>query len=203
MSNHHPHGNQSACRRSMSLKGYDYTQAGAYFVTMVTQNRRCLFGEVKDEVMHPNDAGQMAIKWWQELSNKFNALELDEYVVMPNHFHAIVWITELDAHPGSGGTDVHAGAPEPDAHPGASLPKKGLSEIVQWFKTMTTNDYIRHVKQDEWVHLPGKLWQGGFYDHIIRNDIDLNHVRRYILENPLKWDLDQENPFQSASDPHK
>ncbi len=131
----------------------------------------------------------MIEKWWAELPNKFPTIQTDEYVVMPNHFHGIVFITTTD--------DVGAnlrvrpnlrGRPNQGAHKGAPLPK-----IVQWFKTMTTNEYIRGVKQHGWSPFPGKLWQRNYYEHIVQNENELDRIRRYIAENPLKWAIDREN----------
>jgi REP element-mobilizing transposase RayT len=81
-------------RRSIRLNGYDYSQCGAYFITMCTQNRECLFGKIIDDKMHLSNAGKMMQKWWLELSNKFPHIELDEYIFMPNHFHSIVLISK-------------------------------------------------------------------------------------------------------------
>jgi hypothetical protein len=138
-------------RHSIRLRGYDYSQAGAYFVTVCTQNRQCLFGEIADGEMRLNDAGQMIERWWYELMNKFPESETDEHIVMPNHFHGIVITVGADLRvcPESGRT--HRSAPTTGIHPsaptGADLPR-----IIQWFKTMTTNEYVRGVKQHEWQH---------------------------------------------------
>ncbi|MSQ17392.1 MAG: hypothetical protein EXR54_07490 [Dehalococcoidia bacterium] len=115
----------------------------------------------------------------------------DEYCVMPNHFHGIVTIVEPDqsSHVGAD-LRVCPGLPPPqDAHAGASLP-----QIMQWFKTMSANDYIRGVGQQGWAPFPGKLWQRNYYEHVIRDDAELSRVREYIASNPAKWYLDAENP---------
>ena len=173
-------------RRSIRLKEYDYSQAGAYFVTMCTKGRECLFGEIGDGAMRLNDAGQMVDKWWVELTNKFPCVGKDEYVVMPNHLHGIVMIV---------GADLRVRSTK-GAHTGAPLPK-----IVQWFKTMVTNGYIRGVKQYDWAPFPGKLWQRGYHEHIIRDEKSLNNIRRYIQTNPLMWAHDAENPNRIALTP--
>jgi REP element-mobilizing transposase RayT len=209
-------------RRSLRLKGYDYSWPGAYFITIVTQDRACLFGEVVDGEMRLNEAGRRVEKWWAELHHKFPNVQTDEFVIMPNHFHGIVMIMSnpvgadlcvcpdetdagMGAHVGADlrvcpdNTDAHMGAHTgaplrvcPDdtgAHAGAPLP-----EIVQWFKTMTTNEYIRGVKQSGWPPFRGRLWQRNYYEHIIRNDDELRRIREYITDNPLRWALDRENP---------
>jgi len=174
-------------RRSIRLKGYDYSQAGAYFVTVCTQGRVCLFGGVVEGEMRVNVAGRMVEKWWAELSNKFPNVETDEYNVMPNHFHGIVVIVGADLRVCPEPTGAHDEIT--GAHTGAPLP-----EIVQWFKTMTTNEYIRGVKTSRWPLCPGRLWQRNYYEHIIRNEESLNRIREYIANNPLQWEVDRENP---------
>jgi putative transposase len=175
-------------RRSIRLKGYDYAQAGAYFVTVVTQNRECLFGGVSQGEFVPNQAGIMIKNWWLELTHKFPKIEIDYYCVMPNHFHGIIVIV---------GADLRVCPPIQGAHAGAPLQKEDvpLSEIIQWFKTMTTNEFIRGVKQSAWIPFKGKLWQRNYYEHIIRGEGDLNAIREYILGNPVNWLQDEENPL--------
>ncbi len=141
-------------RHSIRLQGYDYTQSGAYFVTMCAQNRECLFGEIVDGEMRLNDAGQMVARWWDEVPCKFSSVEMDNFVIMPNHFHGIAVITGIEQ-------GAHTGAPlhDRDAYVGADLRvRPGLGQIMQWFKTMTTNEYIRSVEQNDWRPFAGKLW---------------------------------------------
>jgi len=157
-------------RRSIHLKGYDYKQAGAYFVTICAQNRVSLFGAVADGEVQLNDAGRMIEHWWFELNRKFFTVETDEFVVMPNHFHGIVVIAGVTV-----GADLRVGPNSEGAHVGAPLPT-----IVQWFKTMTTNDYMRGVKTQGWPPFHGKLWQRNYYEHVIREDESLNRIRQYI-----------------------
>ena len=161
------------------MQDYDYSQVGAYFVTVCVQHRECLFGEIVDDEMRLNDAGQMVERWWDELGNKFPSAEPDEYVVMPNHFHGIIVIV---------GADLHV---RPDS---ADICVRPIPEIVQWFKTMTTNKYIRGVKQHGWIPFPVQLWQRNYYERIIRNEEELCRIRQYIADNPAQWVHDRENP---------
>jgi len=183
-------------RRSIRLKGYDYSQVGAYFITIVTQDRACLFGEIMDGKIHLNDAGRMVEKGWLELNRKFPTIETDEYIVMPNHFHGIVVIVGADLcvcpDVMETTTKLGAHATKSGAHIGAPLPS-----IIQWFKTMTTNEYIRGVKTSGWLPFRGRLWQRNYYEHIIRDDESLNSIREYIANNPLQWELDRENPVRA------
>jgi len=211
-------------RRSIRLKEYDYSQVGAYFITIVTQDQACLFGEIMDGKMHLNDAGRMVEKGWLELNRKFPTIETDEYIVMPNHFHGIVVIVGADLRvcpdttvgadlcvcPDVMETDPRVYPCELGAHAGAPLQQSGthvtklgahigapLPSIIQWFKTMTTNEYIRGVKTSGWLPFRGRLWQRNYYEHIIRDDESLNSIREYITNNPLQWEMDRENPVRA------
>lgn len=196
-------------RRSLRLRDYDYAQAGAYFVTVCTQNRACLFGEVADGQMTMNDAGRMVERWFEQLPDKFPDIECDAFVCMPNHVHLVIAI-----HPhadNSVGADPCVGPADPrvcpeggdgsnkGAHAGAPLRNAvsrdvGLSAVVQWFKTMTTNEYMRGVKSRGWPAFTDRLWQRNYYEHIVRSEESLTRIREYIRDNPAKWSLDRENP---------
>lgn len=174
-------------RKQLRLKGYDYSQNGYYFVTICTESKGNVLGEIKDNQMALNDAGDMVSKWWVELKHKFPTTVLWEYVVMPNHIHGIIEIKNIV---GAGlcacppiessnnfSTGGHAGPPLPD--------------IVRWFKTMTTNAYYQKVKEGMFVRIKGKLWQRNYYEHIIRSDEELQEIRRYISNNPKNWKKDK------------
>jgi REP element-mobilizing transposase RayT len=167
------------------LERYDYSQPGAYFVTICAHKRECLFGKIEDGAMHYYDAGKMVGEWWAELNQKFELIETDSYIVMPNHFHGIIKIV---------GADLRV-CPSKGAHAGAPLPT-----IVQWFKTMTTNDYINGVKKFGWRPFDGRLWPRYYYEHVIRDDESLNRIRDYIETNPKRWELDAENPGSHGED---
>ncbi len=166
-------------RQSMRLKDYDYASDGAYFITICAQNKKYMFGDVIDGKMVLNSAGEMIKKWIFELKNKFENIELDECIIMPNHIHLIIFIMNT----------VVAGE-----HTGSPIRYNNIPQIVQWFKTMTTNEYIRNVKQNNWKPFDRKLWQRNYYDRVIRNEKELDKIRKYIFENPLKWELDKNNP---------
>ena len=166
-------------RRSIRLPAFDYSRPGAYFVTLCTQQKRHLFGEIVESEMRLNEPGQMIQRWWTALPRKFPTVEIDSCVVMPNHIHAVLRIVGMGLRPPSG-EDISTRVPLPRA--------------VQWFKTMTTNDYLRHATESGWPPLAGKVWQRDYYEHIIRNADELNKIRESIITNPLRWEHDRDNP---------
>jgi putative transposase len=212
---HNPHKHH---RRSIRLQGYDYSRAGLYFITICCQHRAHLFGAITDGQMMLNEAGQMVEQWYYELENKFPNIKCHEMIVMPNHFHCIVEITvgsdlrvcpyntddrsdnDIDDGNGdSGGFDrdmlgEHVDSPQPVGLPqrvGSPQPVGSpIPQVVQWFKTMTTNEYIRGVKTLEWQPFDGKLWQRNYYEHIIRNQQSYQRISEYIKNNPIKWKND-------------
>jgi putative transposase len=173
-------------RHTIRLKGHDYSQHGYYFVTICTQGKWCLFGKIEEKQMVFNDSGKMISRWWNELKNKFTNVEIDDYVIMPNHCHGIINIVD------SAGAD-RCTCPDNNMgeHTGSPLQERPISEVIKWFKTMTTNEYIRNVKQNYWQPFDGKLWQRNYYEQIIRDEASLQRVREYINMNPLQWQQDK------------
>lgn len=163
-------------RKSIRLKNYDYSSNGYYFVTICTQNREKLFGEIVGATLcgRPNNPDKLIVKWLLELENKFKGVKIDEYIVMPNHIHFI--IKRTGDHTGS--TGDHTGSPL-------------LRDIIGWFKTMTANEYIAGVKNGSFMPFKGRLWQRNYYEHIIRNYDDYINIAEYIQNNPLKWEEDK------------
>jgi len=159
-------------------------------VTICTQKKECLFGDVLDGEMRLNNAGTMIKKWWSETAVKFSNIELDAFVIMPNHFHAVVVIVGATLC----GRPVLQGQSPESGQPHRVAPTLGNIVDWDWFKTMTTNEYIRNVRQHNWPRFDAKLWQRNYYEHIIRNDVELNRIREYIANNPAKWAEDEENP---------
>lgn len=174
-------------RRSIRLKDYDYTQAGAYAVTICVHNRECRFGYIKNSTMHMNDAGLMVEKWWLRIAENYENIVLDEYRVMPNHFHGIIFIMDV------GADQCVRPAYEREVMTVSLQGGKhvGLPLLIQWFKTMTTNEYIRGVNESRWPAFIKRFWQRNYYEHIIGDEKDLNRIREYIINNPLKWELDR------------
>jgi putative transposase len=150
-------------------------------VTICTQERACLFGVIQDDKVCLNDAGRTIEKWWFELNRKFPMVETDEFVIMPNHFHGVVIITDVPV-----GADLRVGPIPEGGHPTQQGAHAGapLQAVIQWFKTMTTNEYIRGVKTASWPAFNRRLWQRNYYEHVIRDDQSLNRIRQYIVDNP-------------------
>ena len=163
-------------RRSIRLKGYDYSQAGAYFVTIVAWQRECLFGEVVDGEMQLNDFGKIIDETWQWLENQYPYVELGARVVMPNHSHGILMIDVF-------GRGVSRTAPtEP-------IKRKPLGRLIGAFKTVSTKQ-INLLRDTE-----GQVvWQRNYYERIIRDEREMDRIHRYIESNPSQWADDDENP---------
>ncbi|MBI5414647.1 transposase [Candidatus Peregrinibacteria bacterium] len=269
-------------RRSIRLQGYDYSQNGAYFITICVQNRECVFGEIKNGEMFLNDAGKMVQLIWEEIPEFYRGIEIDAFQIMPNHIHGIIVIQHECSTVGAGPracpeiedarpkiidtcpediriyhgnihacrdvvrvyreiSDVHInefgifhdiigkpqniigqsqninGQPQnaigqsqnitgqPQNAIGQSQNITGqrqgvapteskilsLPDIVHRFKTMTTKKYTDGVKNNNWQPFSGKLWQRNYHEHIIRDEISLEKIREYIINNPYNWDEDE------------
>ena len=185
-------------RRSIRLPDYDYSQAGAYYITIVTWHRECLFGEVVKGEMRLTKAGEI-VQWeWIELPKRFRYLALGAYVVMPNHFHGILFFHENVRATRQGLTGTHSG--EISLPPvttkgieGSPLPRgpqpASLGAIMAQFKSRVTKQLWKIPL------LRGTpIWQRNYYEHVIRNEGDLQNKTDYIEANPLLWDQDHENP---------
>ncbi|MXY43808.1 MAG: transposase [Dehalococcoidia bacterium] len=170
----------------MRLKAYDYSKAGAYFVTVVAQDRLCLFGDVIEDEMHVNRAGAMVSEVWRQLPSRFPTIELDAFVVMPNHVHGIV-VLNLPV-----GVPLVGTLGDEDRATTRVAPT--LGDVVGAYKSITTVRYTRGVKVGLWNAYQGRLWQRNYYEHVIRNESELNRAREYIVGNPALWVRDRENP---------
>jgi putative transposase len=179
-------------RRSIRLSGWDYASAGAYFVTICTHERLCLFGEVVDGQMRLNPWGEIVQEEWFRSADirREIVLHRDEFVVMPNHVHGIIWITD------------HGGRGDPSGRPYAGRPHTGryddrprgpasgsIGAIIAQYKSIVTKriNALRNA--------PGvPVWQRNYYEHIIRDERELGRIREYILNNPARWEIDENNP---------
>ena len=174
-------------RRSIRLKDYDYTQAGAYFVTLVTYARECMFGEIgADGVLMLNPLGEIAREEWGKSTGIRREIALDEFIIMPNHVHGIVLMLGHDT------VGAHGRAPLPNPF---HRPPKSLGAFVAGFKSATTK------RLNQTRATPGApVWQRNYYDHIVRDEGDLARLRTYIQDNSAQWALDQ---FHPAAPPNR
>ncbi|MDZ4185662.1 MAG: transposase, partial [Desulfuromonadales bacterium] len=166
-------------RRSIRLQNYDYATAGAYFVTICAQGKECLFGTVVDGVMMENDAGRLVKSVWSGLPERFPGMELDAFVMMPNHFHFILFLV--------GAPLVGARSEEDQSRAPTSGAPTTVGEVVGAFKSLTTHEYTIGVAKSRWPAFPGRLWQRNYFERVIRNDAELEKFRDYILTNPARW----------------
>jgi putative transposase len=237
-------------RRSIRLKGYDYSKQGLYFITICCQNRASMFGQIiqsnfdmspvgahpcgrpsadyknldhienkspnesrpsadyqnldlpenscssatqlenHSQEMQLNDAGQMIENEWLKLPDRFENILLHEYVIMPNHFHCILEITNDHIH-GVGRPQGHAPTGVSTEDSTVISQCKTIGDMMDAFKSITTVEYIRGVKTKNWSRFNGKLWQRDYYEHIIRNERSYLTISNYIINNPQKWKADK------------
>ncbi|QIR37828.1 transposase [Tolypothrix sp. PCC 7910] len=181
-----PYDPQKHHRRSIRLKGYNYTQPGAYFITICTKARQCLFGNVVNGEMQLNSLGYIAFNYWQTIPKHFPHIELDAFVVMPNHLHGILIITEntvgarhclalnqhLDHNQKNFGQPV----------------RSSISTVIGSYKSVVSKS-INII----WQTQGQSIWQRNFYEHIGREEKSVDNIREYIANNPQRWDDDPEN----------
>ena|SRR5436190_9218676 len=188
-------------RRSIRLRGYDYSQEGIYFVTVCTHGKRSIFGEIREDEMALSTAGQAVSRIWEGLPAQFPNCSLDAFVVMPNHVHGIIVIsnevTKDEGAASSAPTDCYTEQGAASSAPTITHPEQGaassaptaLGAIVRAFKSISAIQ-VNRLLDSSGQH----LWQRNYYDHIIRSEDELNGIREYIYNNPIKWAIDRENP---------
>ena len=194
-------------RRSIRLPKYDYTLPGAYFITICTQDRSCLFGSIADGEMHPSPGGDMVRAIWEEVPSHYPGIRTDAFVVMPNHIHGVIVITPVGAGPcarprtpwSPNRERPHETGQSPTGQPQGGAPTMSLPDVVHRFKTLTTKRYADGVKQHGWPPFPGRLWQRNYYEHIVRDERELALICDYIEANPTRWAEDPENPSAEPS----
>lgn len=169
-------------RKQIRLRDYDYSEAGGYFITICTLNREDLFGKILNQTIQLNEFGKVAKQWWLELENRFRDITSDYHVIMPNHIHGIIMMSE---------GENAAGAIHELPLPRGRIERRRMliPKVIGYYK-MNSAKHINLLRKST----GGSLWQRNYYEHIIRNDKELSRVREYIQNNPLKWDLDRDNP---------
>ena len=173
---------------STRLKRWDYNSCGGYFVTICAKDHAYMFGNIENGQMVLNELGKEAKKLWDQIPKHFLHVHMDECVFMPNHMHGIIMIESVrrDAIYGVSIQESNpksSGIVSTDKNP---MLNDSLSTMIRWYKGRTTYEINKLIHKKF-------QWQARFYDHVIRNDVDLDRVREYIGNNPLNWELDEEN----------
>ena len=166
-------------RASIRLRGYDYRGIGVYFVTTCTHQGRCIFGRVQGDAMRLNPYGAIAHNSWLQTDATRERVELDEFVVMPNHFHGLLWFTEPPA------PLEDEGAPK-----GLWRSPDSLGSLVGGWKSSVTSQIWESRRKVNWSE--SQVWLRGYYEHIVRDERELNLIREYIRQNPANWNRDVE-----------
>jgi len=192
-------------RRSIRLKGYNYSKNGLYYITISTYKDQYLFGFIDNEIMMLNSAGKLVERILFEIDNEFINARVLDYVIMPNHVHFVVEIYK-DKDEDKDGVDMEStrtnavGADSISAHDKDSIsaqdkdpPKASLGQIIQMFKRYSTIEYIKNVKNEISPPFYKKVWHRNYYEHIIRNKKDYKRISDYIRDNPKNWKKDRNN----------
>ena len=183
-------------RKSIRLRGYDYSLAGAYFVTICSHGKRCLLSSLSGNSVELSPAGKIVQAVWNSLPERFPRLVLDEFVIMPNHLHAVLGFVGAGlALPAlSVGTDANDRASTVPKPAVARAKTHSLADVIGAFKSISTIQ-VNRLLQRKGV----PLWHRNYYEHIVRKGEDLRKIQQYILENPLNWALDTENPHCNSA----
>jgi putative transposase len=201
-------------RRSIRLKGYDYSRAGLYFITICCDGRKCCFGEVKNNTMILNEFGNIAYNEWVKLAERFAKFELDVFQIMPNHMHGIILLNEFgvgstlavdrNTNTQNDGNEIFEnknggtqngqpingqpqGLPQHDGN--GTVTNTTIGDMVGAYKSLVANGCLEIYKSKN--EMMGKLWQRNYYEHIIRNEQAYQNISNYIINNPVKWDEDK------------
>ena len=160
-------------RRRLRLANFDYAELRSYFVTMVVQNRQCVFGEVSQHDVRLSPAGAMVARQWRQLGVRFEGIDVETFVVMPNHVHGLVSTCAM---------------PNPPT----------LGRVVGAFKSITARECKAGADSGCWQAMPRGLWRRGYHDHVVRDEADEARIVEYIHANPINWTMDPNNPANSA-----
>lgn len=156
-------------RKLIRIPGFDYSQACTYFVTICSDQKKCIFGHIVGTNMHLNQMGILVASCWKDLSKMYQSVLLDGWVLMPNHLHAIIWLNTNNSE------------------------KQRLERLIAAFKARSTSKARRVCDNNI------NLWQRSFFEHVIRDEDDLMRIRQYIVDNPAQWAVDRENPEANRS----
>ena len=164
-------------RRSIRLKEYDYSQCGGYFINICTKNRECYFEKysVLKNIIKTE---------WENIPNRYPHIELDEYVIMPDHFHGIIFVV------GAGLAPAQNNVLHDRFHWATARVAPTIGDVVGSFKSRCVVEWLKYISKNN-INEFGKFWQRNYYEHIIRNEPELNRIREYIINNPIQWQLDK------------
>lgn len=178
-------------RRSIRLKGYDYSRVGAYFITTVVKNRECILSEIRNGDVVLSVLGEIVNRVWNDIPKRFPSVTLDAFAIMPNHIHGILILTD---NVGATLAVAQNGAAVAQDRARASLAptRPTLGNVVGVFKSLCTTTWLDYIKRNN-LNIVGKFCQRNYYEHIVRNEMDLNRIREYIALNPARWESDREN----------
>lgn len=174
-------------RKSRRLKDWNYSNYGYYFITICTKNRKCIFGEIFNDSMELSGEGLVAETHLSEINQQFTFAEVDGFVVMPNHIHAILIINEDAINRASKGVTKNIGGFAGGKNP---MLNNNVSKIIRWYKGRVTYEISKTN--------PSFAWQANFHDHIIRNDNAYQKIYNYVCNNPLLWNQDTFNPINNS-----
>ncbi len=175
-------------RRSIRLLQVDYNTPGFYFITLCAYQRELLFGQIENGEMKLNENGKVVDEWWQKIEIRYPGVFLDAFVIMPNHIHGIVLITDNATVGAIHELPLQLDETSPDTW--AKRRKMLLPKIIGYFK-MNSAKAINKMRDLERV----PVWQRNYYEHIVRNQDSLNRIRQYIRDNPINWYTDPDNPI--------
>jgi REP element-mobilizing transposase RayT len=164
-------------RHSIRLKDYDYSRSGAYFLTLCTWRRECLLGDIADGEMLLNDMGRIVLEAWERLGTRYEHVHLGEWIIMPNHLHGIIVIDDYRRDSKGGSRTAPTG-------------RKPLGQLIGAFKTVSTKE-VNRLRDNHGC----PLWQRNYYERVIRNEGELLRACEYIVNNPMKWESDSDNPM--------
>ena len=172
-------------RKNLRLQGYDYALAGGYFVSVAAHQHGNIFGMIDGEEVVLNEIGRRVCACWLETPQRYRLIQLDEFILMPDHFHAVLFITEPNGGVGLDPTRSNEKDRLPERRATSRVAPK-LGQIIGAFKSISTRRYFSGIKENNWPELAGKLWQRGYHDRIIRSEDELHQIRNYATNNAVK-----------------
>ncbi len=171
-------------RNSIRLSDIDYSAPGSYFITICSQKKKCIFGDIKDEELLLNKCGKIARDYWLEIPEHFNRAEIDEFIVMPNHVHGIINLVDNAGAGHPSALKLRWTGVQPNNNKYQKIIPGSIGSIIRSYKSAVT----------KWIHENTDIidvWQRNYYEHIIQNEDELYRIRKYINYNPLSWQIEK------------